>query len=109
MPDPDEKSRYISGSAMLGYTGEYFMSHDEKLAALDGSSPIQLYLSTGALEEDQLDAFQRYVAFLEKGNYPGLSVSSEIYAGEPHGSEGIALTYLHGIAAVYPPVEREPA
>ena len=42
------------------------------------------------------------MAFLEQGNYPGLTVSSEIYAGEGHGSEGIALTYLHGIARVYP-------
>jgi hypothetical protein len=31
-----------------------------------------------------------------------LTVSSEIYAGEGHGAEGIALTYLHGIASVYP-------
>jgi hypothetical protein len=35
-----------------------------------------------------------------------LTVSSEIYAGEGHGAEGIALTYLHGIAMVYPQVER---
>ena len=62
------------------------------------------------LEEEDIPNFQKFVAFLEggieQGNYPGLTVSSEIYAGEGHGAEGIALTYLHGIAMVYPQVER---
>jgi hypothetical protein len=77
------------------------------LAARNASNPIQLYLSVGELEEDDIPNFQKFVAFLEQGNYPGLTVSSEIYAGEGHGAEGIALTYLHGIARVYPQVERE--
>jgi len=76
------------------------------LAARNGSNPIQLYLSVGELEEDDIPNFRRFVTFLEQGNYPGLTVSSEIYTGEGHGSEGIALTYLHGIARVYPQVER---
>ena len=71
------------------------------------ANPIQLYLSVGELEEDdQFPNFHQFVAFLEQGNYPGLTVSSEIYAGEGHGSEGIALTYLHGIRRVYPQAER---
>ena len=60
----------------------------------------------GELEEEDIPNFQQFVAFLAQGNYPGLTVSSEIYAGEGHGAEGIALTYLHGIARVYPQVER---
>jgi enterochelin esterase-like enzyme len=103
---PDAFQRYISGSAMLKYTCDYLTQHDARLAARDGSNPIRLYLSLGELEEDQVPAFQQFVAFLEQGNYPGLTISSEIYAGEGHGSGGIALTYLHGIASVYPPVER---
>jgi hypothetical protein len=35
-------------------------------------------------------------------------VRSEIYPGEGHGAEGIALTYLHGIASVYPPAPHDP-
>ncbi len=64
------------------------------------------------------DAFRRYlsgsgdphfhqlVAFFERENYPGLTVIPEIYAGERHGSEGVALTYLHGLRMLYPPAER---
>ena len=103
---PDAFQRYISGSAILNATYDYWIHHDAQLAAHDGSNPIQLYLSVGELEEDDLPNFRRFVTFLEQGNYPGLTVSSEIYAGEGHGSEGIALTYLHGIAMVYPQVER---
>jgi predicted alpha/beta superfamily hydrolase len=103
---PDAFQRYISGSAILKYTYDYWIQHDAQLAARNASNPIQLYLSVGQLEEDDIPNFQQFVAFLEQGNYPGLTVSSEIYAGEGHGSEGIALTYLHGIAMVYPQVER---
>lgn len=103
---PDAFQRYISGSAILNATYDYWIQHDAQLAARNASNPIQLYLSVGQLEEDDMPNFQQFVAFLEQGNYPGLTVSSEIYAGEGHGAEGIALTYLHGIAAVYPQVER---
>ena len=103
---PDAFQRYISGSAILKYTYDYWIQHYAQLAARNASNPIQLYLSVGQLEEDDIPNFQRFVAFLEQGDYPGLTVSSEIYAGEGHGSEGIALTYLHGIATVYPQVER---
>ncbi len=102
---PDAFQRYISGSAILKYTYDYWIQHDAQLAARNASNPIELYLSVGQLEEDDIPNFQKFVAFLEQGNYPGLTVSSEIYAGEGHGSEGIALTYLHGIAMVYPQVE----
>jgi uncharacterized protein len=103
---PDAFQRYIAGSAILNVTYDYWIQHDAQLAAREGSHPIQLYLSIGELEEDDRPNFQKFVAFLEQGNYPGLTVSSEIYAGEGHGAEGIALTYLHGIARVYPQVER---
>lgn len=103
---PSAFQRYISGSAILNATYDYWIQHDAQLAAHNASKPIQLYLSVGELEEDDIPNFQQFVAFLAQGNYPGLTVSSEIYAGEGHGSEGIALTYLHGIAMVYPEVER---
>jgi predicted alpha/beta superfamily hydrolase len=103
---PDAFQRYISGSAIRKSAYDYWIHHAAQLAAHNGSNPIQLYLSVGALEEDDMPNFQRFVAFLEQGNYPGLTVSSEIYLGEGHGAEGIALTYLHGIARVYPHVER---
>jgi predicted alpha/beta superfamily hydrolase len=103
---PDAFQHYISGSAILNLTYDYWIQHDAQLAAGNAGSPIQLYLSVGELEEDDIPNFQQFVAFLEQGNYPGLTVSSEIYAGEGHGAEGIALTYLHGIAMVYSQVER---
>jgi predicted alpha/beta superfamily hydrolase len=103
---PDAFQRYISGSAILNATYDYWIRHDARLAGRDASKPIQLYLSVGELEADDIPNFQKFVAFLKQGNYPGLTVSSEIYAGEGHGSEGIALTYLHGIAMVYPQVAR---
>lgn len=75
----------------------YVIQHADQLTARDGANPIQLYLSAGELEDDQFPYFHQLVAFFEQGNYPGVTLTSEIYAGERHGSEGIALTYLHGL------------
>jgi hypothetical protein len=83
------------------------IQHDAQLAARDAAPPIHLYLSAGALEEDQFPYFHQLTALFEQGNYLGVTLSSEIYAGEGHGSEGIALTYLHGLRRVYPQAERE--
>ena len=63
--------------------------------------PIQLYLSAGELEAQQFPFFHHLIAFLEQENYPGLTLITEIYPGEVHGPEGVALTYLHGMRKVY--------
>lgn len=104
---PDAFQRYLCGSGDLYIAYPYLVQHDAQLAARDAARPIQLYLSAGALEEDQFPYFHQLVALFEQGNYPGLTVSSEIYSDEGHGSAGIALTYLHGLRRVYSQAERE--
>ena len=102
---PDAFQRYISGSGDLYIAVPYVIQHDAQLAVRDATNPIQLYLSAGALEDDQFPYFHQLVAFFEQGAYPGLTLTSEIYSGEGHGSEGIALTYIHGLPKVYPQAE----
>jgi uncharacterized protein len=102
---PDAFQRYISGSGDLNIAYPYLIQHDAQLSARDATSPLRLYLSAGELDEDQFPYFHQLVAFLEKGSYPGLTLATEIYPGEGHGSEGMALTYLHGLGGVYPRVE----
>jgi uncharacterized protein len=102
---PNAFQRYLCGSGDLYIAYPYVIQHDAQLAARDPANPIQLYLSAGELEDDQFPYFHQLVAFLEQGNYPGLTLTSEIYSGERHGSEGIALTYLHGLRMLYPQAE----
>jgi uncharacterized protein len=102
---PDAFQRYLSGSGDLYIAYPYVIQHDAQLTARDAATPIQLYLSVGELEDDQFPYFHQLVAFFEQGNYPGLTLTTEIYAGERHGSEGVALTYLHGLRRVYPQAE----
>ena len=59
----------------------------------------------GNCEDEQFPSFHQLVAFFEQGDYPGLTLTSEIYAGERHGSEGVALTYLHGLRMLFPQAE----
>jgi predicted alpha/beta superfamily hydrolase len=102
---PDAFQRYICGSGALSVAYPYVIQHDTQLAGRDATNPIQLYLSAGELEDDQFPYFHQLVAFLKQGNYPGLKLTTEIYSGERHGSEGMALTYLHGLRMVYPQAE----
>lgn len=102
---PDAFRRYISGSGDLYIAYPYVIQHDARLAARDAATPLHLYLSAGESEDDQFPYFHQLVTFLEQGNYPGLTLTTEIYPGEGHGSEGMALTYLHGLRMVYPQAE----
>lgn len=97
---PDTFKHYLSGSGDLDIAYPYLINNDQKLATRKPNDPIQLYLSVGDLEENLLPSFQNLISFLENGHYPGLKLIKEIYKGEKHGAEGIALTYLHGIRSV---------
>lgn len=103
---PEAFRRYLSGSGDLYLAYPYVIQHGAQLAARDAANPIQLYLSAGALEDEQFPHFHQLVAFFEREDYPGLTIIPEIYAGERHGSEGVALTYLHGLRLLYPLAER---
>jgi predicted alpha/beta superfamily hydrolase len=102
---PHAFRRYLSGSGDLYIAGPYVMQHDAELAGRDATSPIQLYLSAGELEDDQFPYFDQLVALFEQGTYPGVTLTGEIYPGERHGAEGVALTYLHGLRMLYPQVD----
>src|SRR6266545_4490316 len=82
---PSAFRRYLSGSGDLYIAYPYLSQHSEQLAAPTSNDPIQLYISADELEEKQFPYFQQLIAFIEQGNYPGLSVMSEIYPGERHG------------------------
>ena len=99
---PEIFRRYLAGSGDLYIAHPYVIQHGARLAARDAANPLQLYLSAGELEEDQFPHFHQLVAFFARENYPGLTIVPEIYAGERHGSEGAALTYLHGLRMLYP-------
>lgn len=98
---PDAFQRYLSGSGEFSIAYPYLIQHATQLAAQETDNSLQLYLSTGELEEGELPFFNQLIAFLKQGNYPGLHLTTEIYPGEGHCPEGIALTYLHGIRKVY--------
>lgn len=102
---PDAFQRYISGSGYLSGAYPYVIRHDARLVARDAAKSIQLYLSVGELEDDQFPYFDQLVDFFKQGDYPGLTLTTEIYSGEGHGSEGMALTYFHGLSRVYTQAE----
>ncbi|CAN5551764.1 alpha/beta hydrolase-fold protein [soil metagenome] len=102
---PDAFRRYLSGSGDLYEAYPYLVERDEQLVTRD-PSPVEVYLSTGALEEEQFPYFDQLTALFGQKNYPGVTLTTEIYPGEHHGAEGTVLTYLHGLRAVYPTADQ---
>jgi hypothetical protein len=98
---PDAFRCYLSGSGDLDVAYPYLINHGQMLAERNPDVPIQLYLSVGGMEENLIPSFHKLISYLENKKFPGLTLKSEIYKGEQHGSEGVALTYLHGVRSVY--------
>ena len=101
---PEAFQRYMCGSGDLYLAYPHVIQHAERLAARGAAEPIWLYLSVGERESHQFPSYDQLIEFLKCGNFPCLNLITEIYPGEFHGSEGVALTYLHGIRNVYPNV-----
>jgi predicted alpha/beta superfamily hydrolase len=99
--EPNAFRHYLSGSGDFDIAYPYLIQHDEKLRVRKTNDPIQLYLSVGGLEENLIPSFHNLISFLKNGKYPGLTLITEIYQGEGHSAEGVALTYLHGIRVMY--------
>jgi hypothetical protein len=98
---PDAFRCYLSGSGDLDVAYPYLIKHGQALAERKPDDQIHLYLSVGGLEENLIPSFRKLISFLGNEKYPGLTLKTEIYAGEQHGSEGVALTYLHGVRSAY--------
>ena len=101
---PNAFRSYLCGSGDLDIAYPYFIEHDQKLAGRISNNPIKLYLSVGEVEENLTPFFHKFISFFGEKRYPGLTVITETYKDEQHGSEGVALTYLHGIRIVYPAI-----
>ena len=99
---PEAFRHYLCGSPVLYISYPYFIQHDQKLAQTSANNPIDLFLTLGEREDYWLPEFKALIAHLEDKRYPGLKLSTEIYPGEGHGPEGIALTYFHGLRRAYP-------
>jgi uncharacterized protein len=101
---PDTFRNYLCGSGDLDIAYPYLIEHDQKLAERISNDLIKLYLSVGELEENLIPSFHKLIAFFAEKQYRGLTLITETYKGEQHGSEGVALTYLHGIRNTYPAI-----
>jgi predicted alpha/beta superfamily hydrolase len=95
--EPDLFRRYLSGSGDLDIACPYLLTHDQMLISQERTVPIDLYLSTGGLEETTLSSFHEMVAAIKARNYPGVRLIPEIYESEKHGTGGLVLTYINGL------------
>lgn len=98
---PDAFQGYLCGSGDLDIAYPYFVTHHQNLEQRNSNMQIKLYLTVGELEENLIPFFHKFISFFEDRNYPGMTLTTEIFKGEIHGPEVAALTYLHGIRKVY--------
>jgi hypothetical protein len=103
LQQPDTFQHYLAGSPVLEIANDYLMGHDQRLRQHGTQNRIHLYLSMGETEHDGLTAYHRFTEFFHHQSYPGLTLTAETYPSIPHGAEGTALTYLHGLRTVFRP------
>lgn len=99
--EPDLFRRYLAGSPDIDLSCPYLQAHDQKLASHESKYPIDLFLTVGDLEngasQSSLVKFNELAAAIRARSYPGLRLETQIYAGENHGSVGVALTFINGV------------
>jgi predicted alpha/beta superfamily hydrolase len=93
--------RYIATSGTWPGVASFLMTCEQDYARQSGHTPVNLHLSVGGLEEDQIPGFKRLAEVLETRDYPDFKLSTEIIADEIHGSGVIAQSFVNGLRKVY--------
>jgi predicted alpha/beta superfamily hydrolase len=99
--EPELFRHYLAGSPDTDLSCPYLFAHDQKLVAHDRHTPIDLFLTVGDLEngamQSSLETFNELAAEIQKRNYPGLRLMTQVYAGENHGAVGTVMTLINGL------------
>ncbi len=99
--EPDLFRHYLAGSPDTDLSCPYLLAHDQKLAAHDPNTPIDLFMTVGSLEngaaQSSVEKYNELVAAILQRSYPGLRLMTQVYAGENHGAAGSALTFINGL------------
>jgi predicted alpha/beta superfamily hydrolase len=103
LTQPGMFRRVIAASCTWLGADDYLIRCEQEYAARAVDAPKELYLAVGGLEEEQMAGFRRFTEVVQKRNYPGLRLFTEILEGEKHSSGVLAKTFVHGLRAVFQP------
>ena len=101
LTQPGMFRRHIAASCTWPRADAYLLDCERQYAELPHHPPVDLYLSVGGLEEEQLPGFQALTETLRQRHYPGLRLFTEILEGEKHSSGVLAKTFLNGVRSVF--------
>jgi predicted alpha/beta superfamily hydrolase len=93
--------RYVAASGTWPGAASFLMTCEQDYAQQDRHPPVNLYITAGELEQDQLPGFKTLTETIRKRGYPDLKLSTEIIAEEIHGSGMIAQSFVNGLRWVY--------
>jgi hypothetical protein len=92
---------HIAASCTWGGADEYFLQRAQQYIHTDNPPPVNLYLSVGSLDTEQLPGFHKLVEVLNSAKFPNLRLISQVFDGEGHSAGVIAKTILSGLKAVF--------
>jgi uncharacterized protein len=101
LTQPGMFRRHIAASCTWPGADEYLLACEQQFAQQPMHPPVDLYLTVGGLEQEQLPGFRKVTERLQDRQYPGLRLSTGILEGEGHSSGVLAKTFLDGVRAVY--------
>ena len=102
--EPTTFNRYILGSPSIWYDDEVIMKQGEQFVASGKAINARLFMSVGALEEEEGDEF-RMITNIERletmlSSVKGLEIASYVFPEESHTSV-ISMNYIRGVQWAY--------
>ena len=107
---PDTFNRYVIGSPAIHHDNRITLTYESKYAANHDDLPARVFMSVGAREEEDDPLIEPSFQFvsnmkmlaqtLRKRNYPGLHLTTHVFADETHGSV-VPATFSRGLRTVF--------
>lgn len=90
---PETFQRYFAGSPSLWWGNGVLFRDEQNFAEAHTDLPVKLFLSAGALEDEEMIAdVKRMETLLRSRNYPNLDLQSQVFEDETHPSAYPAAT-----------------
>jgi uncharacterized protein len=98
--EPDLFQKCFIGSAIWDQNLPDYLDYVEQLARQRKSLPARVYISVGAMEEDQFPFFQQLIETLKRRNFDDFWLKTQVIEGVNHGS-GMAPAFIQGLRELY--------
>lgn len=101
LTQPGMFHRFIAASCTWQRADQLVLEWERCYADQPNHPSVDVYLSVGGLEDEQLPGFRAVTDALRTRNDPTLRLTTEVLEGERHSAGVLAKTFLNGVRTVF--------